>query len=481
MSSAIKKAPLAMVGLDIGSDYIKVAEAKYNSRSGITITGLGIAKTPEGAIENELIVNPELIAEAIKSILNESGIKTKKVVSSVAGQSRVVVRVIEVPKMSGAELANNMRYEVERQVPFSPTDIEMDYQPLTNGLADPSAQTMEVFMAVAQKGLLELHVQALQAAGLQPVALDIESLSSGRALINTVSDPSVSDDIIAIINLGANNTEIGIFEKGELTFPSPPIGIAGNSLTLEISEALGMTPEDAEVAKREYAFVDLSDFGSVLDTGQTTSFDTAYSGIPSTPFDGDTPAIDEAPIAADLSDLQGASDQFDGPSFDFDTNDSFMQPVPAQPSDLTSIDEEEIPEAEPEYDFSDVSDVSTPEPVVNQVVPSMTEAENSDMANKVFNAISSVLIDLVNEIRRSIEYYNVRYSKMPTKIIISGGTARIPNLDKFMERELGIPVEVANPLSALEYNLPGHSSQYINDMAPSFPVCIGLAIRDMVG
>ncbi len=97
MSPSRKSAPSAVVGLDIGSDSIKVVEAKY-AKDGITITGIGIMRTPEGVIDNEVIVDPTALGSAIKSLLSESGIKTKKCVSSVAGQSRVVVRVVEVPK-----------------------------------------------------------------------------------------------------------------------------------------------------------------------------------------------------------------------------------------------------------------------------------------------------------------------------------------------------------------------------------------------
>ena len=58
MSPSRRTAPSAVVGLDIGSDSIKVAEAKY-TKDGITITGMGIAPTPQGAIENEVIVDPK--------------------------------------------------------------------------------------------------------------------------------------------------------------------------------------------------------------------------------------------------------------------------------------------------------------------------------------------------------------------------------------------------------------------------------------
>jgi len=57
--------PSAMVGLDIGADSIKVAEARYG-KDGISVTALGIARTPEGVIENEVIVDPKALANALK-------------------------------------------------------------------------------------------------------------------------------------------------------------------------------------------------------------------------------------------------------------------------------------------------------------------------------------------------------------------------------------------------------------------------------
>ena len=75
MRSSRKSVPSAIVGLDIGTDSIKVAEAKF-ARDGITITGLGIARTPEGAFDNEVIADAKALGGAIKALLGECGIKT---------------------------------------------------------------------------------------------------------------------------------------------------------------------------------------------------------------------------------------------------------------------------------------------------------------------------------------------------------------------------------------------------------------------
>jgi type IV pilus assembly protein PilM len=141
LSPSRKSAPSAVVGLDIGTDSIKVAEAKF-AKDGITITGLGIARTPPGAIENEVIVDSKALGDAVKALLGESGIKTKRCVSSVSGASQVVVRVISVPKMKREELAETMKWEVERHVPFSPNEVVMDFQPLDLPGADPDATEM---------------------------------------------------------------------------------------------------------------------------------------------------------------------------------------------------------------------------------------------------------------------------------------------------------------------------------------------------
>jgi type IV pilus assembly protein PilM len=103
------------------------------------------------------------------------------------------------------------------------------------------------------------------------------------------------------------------------------------------------------------------------------------------------------------------------------------------------------------------------------------------MEDNVFKAISGVLMDLAVELRRSLDYYGTKYANPPQRIYLCGGTAKMPNLDKFLSRELGVPCEVADPLRGLRVNVPAASPQYIKDISPLFSICIGLAIRDMIG
>ena len=553
MSPSRKNVPSAVIGLDIGSDSIKVTEAKYG-KEGITITGLGMARTPAGTIENEIVVDPKALGSAIKTLLSESGIKTKKCVSSVAGQSQVVARVIRVPKMNPKELGEAMKWEIERQVPFSPAESVFDFQALDNPNADPDAQEMEVLLAVAREELINSHVETLKAAGLQPMAIDIESLAAGRSLLETTKR-IVPDEVVGVVNIGANSSDLVIFDNGIPGSPLP-LGISGSSFTREISESLGQAIEEAEVTKKEYAVVNLDGFADdssqaepaddTSTTSEQTSYDTPFS--PDAAFtsvfdvnqirdtEPDTPATPAADDFSNFSNTVDApafdtSDQFGGPAFDlggdpvgtggpsFDVGDSSAEvsagpsfdlgsveaqadagpsfdlgvedqkpAEPAAPSLMFDLDDDEPAQEDevavaPSFDLSDTVDDADPGKHVDYV-PNQYDSDSgagNTMEDNVFKAISGVLMDLVHQMRNSLDYYSTQNAKMPEKIYLCGGTSKMPKLDAFLTRELGIPVVVADPVKNLPAKVAGVSEQYLREISPLLSVSIGLAIRDMIG
>lgn len=505
MAATNKNAPTAVVGLDIGSESIKVSEARL-TKDGVVITGLGIAPTPAGVFQEEVVVDPVTLGAAVKALLDSSGIKTRKCVSAIEGENKVVVRVIEVPKMEEKELAESMKWEVDRQVPFATTNqIEMDYAVIPGPEDDLNIQTMEVLMAVAQKDVVDSHVAVLKAAGLKPYAIDISQLAAERALVEMApKDPNAppQDSVVAIISIGAGSTEMGIFEDGVLTFPCPPIPIAGDTITTEIAEALGQTFEVAEQTKQEFATVDLETIGAygVEDADDTTSYDQGFYMPTGSAFTVDAepenvevvsvadddgpkatfdlgaelgfPQFDSSPISEEPAVVQVEPENQLG---DFDLGDDSVTSSGALANLEDEEDEVTTREFSPEYDLSEL------EPGARVGHAPVASGQDSEMVAQVSGIISAVLVDLANEIRRSMEYYSVKYNNNPTKIFLSGGTAKIPNLAEFLSRELGVPVEVANPFAHIPYHVPSLSDYYIKDLAPRLSVSVGLAIRDMIG
>ena len=316
--------------------------------------------------------------------------------------------------------------------------------------------------------------------------------------------------MIGIISIGARSTEVGFFDKGVLTFPSPPIGIAGTNLTTEISQAMGMIGEQAEALKKEYAAVDIEGFGALYGSDEPTTYDTyGAPGLPyETPFDKELP--NNYSGSSEASETTGYDvDETGGPRFDmggetaeapegnepaqaapaFDL-DSDEPAAPAQSADVdqrtqasgtTVVPSTSQAKAEgelggPVFDMSEIGAA----PDVSYGAPGHVASDRQEMSGQVFRSIANVLVDLAREVRTSLEYYYTRYQKMPARIYLCGGTSKIPKLDEFLSRELGVPVQVADPLKGVRHSVPGMSESQMRELAPLFCVSIGLAVRDMV-
>jgi type IV pilus assembly protein PilM len=96
---------------------------------------------------------------------------------------------------------------------------------------------------------------------------------------------------------------------------------------------------------------------------------------------------------------------------------------------------------------------------------------------QVSTILMAVIRELVGEVRRSIDYYQAQTGgeKGLDRIILSGGTSRLKNLDRFFSDELGLRIDMNNPFEGIDTaRVPDRDLQ---EMAPLFPVAVGLATR----
>ncbi|MDE2424354.1 MAG: type IV pilus assembly protein PilM [Elusimicrobia bacterium] len=92
----------------------------------------------------------------------------------------------------------------------------------------------------------------------------------------------------------------------------------------------------------------------------------------------------------------------------------------------------------------------------------------------VSQTVAGVIKDLVGEVHRSVDFY---LSQGPERsigrIVLSGGSARLKNIDQHLAAELKVPVSLLNPFAFLKQppaDLPA-------ELLPSFGVAVGLALR----
>ena len=418
----------AVLGLDIGTSRIKFVEARIG-RHGPIVFNVGMGMTPRDTIANGVIVDPDTLGAAVRQLLSEFGVKTRSVVSSVASQSSLVVRPIEVPRMTRQELQSTMQWEVDRHIPFAASEVIMDFEPLVPPEDLPEeAQNMEVLLAVAQEDMIEAHVQALLNAGLDPVALDVEPLSACRSLIDIAREQGTYDQTFALLNIGAQTTDLSIFRPGGLLSFTRPIPVAGDNITNAIADNLGYEFHEAERAKIEHGRVYVE--GAPMLTASTES-------KPEEPvtFAPPPPPEEEGPSGGRVFDL-GAEV---GPT----------RP-PAQPPPTS--------------------------------LPAVHAPTAGSEERQVYDAMLPTLVELVTEVRRSVEYYVNRFPDSHVdKVIAYGGTARLGNFPEFLANEIGVKVEAGNPFAHLTVDEGSVPSEMHKENACFMPIVVGLAIRDMIG
>jgi type IV pilus assembly protein PilM len=233
----------SIVGLDVGSSSIKAVELSMKSRGkNFDLTHLGVAQVPPEAIVQGAFLNSSAITEAIREAVENAKIKTSNVAAAVCGHS-VIVKKVSLPQMTRDELDEQIRWEAEQYIPFDVNEVNLDFQILE---ASDGEGQMDVLLVAAKKDLIDDYVQVVREAGLTPVAVDVAGFAIENAF--EANYDTTLDDVIALVNIGAQVVNINIISGGVPCF-TRDITTAGNQYTEEIQKALSISFEEAERIK----------------------------------------------------------------------------------------------------------------------------------------------------------------------------------------------------------------------------------------
>ncbi len=102
----------------------------------------------------------------------------------------------------------------------------------------------------------------------------------------------------------------------------------------------------------------------------------------------------------------------------------------------------------------------------------------AQLEGKVMSSIKPVFDVVVNEIRRALAYYvGKRPSDSVKRIILCGGTAKLPGMVVYLANALGIEVQIGNAWEKVA--VPEKIKDKLNEDGPSYVVSVGLAMRSV--
>ncbi|HEX2202109.1 MAG TPA: type IV pilus assembly protein PilM [Longimicrobium sp.] len=247
------------VGLDIGSGFIKVAVVDH---SGSEPELVHVSHTPliaDAIVEGE-VMDPPLVVETVRTLLDTAGLKPKRLVASVGGRD-VMVKKIQMDRMKEADAREVIRWEAEQYVPFDMENVQLDFQildPLDDGLQ------MSVLLVAAKREVVDQRVTLLRDAGLAPAVIDVDSFALHNAF--EYNYPDAMTGVVALVNVGHEISTVNVLQDGTLIL-TRDVPFGSRRLREELRRLHGLSAEEAEAvlqgrSERTGEFRDLLTEGS---------------------------------------------------------------------------------------------------------------------------------------------------------------------------------------------------------------------------
>jgi Tfp pilus assembly PilM family ATPase len=98
--------------------------------------------------------------------------------------------------------------------------------------------------------------------------------------------------------------------------------------------------------------------------------------------------------------------------------------------------------------------------------------------NQIPKRIEFMVASVVNEIRYVLNLYHNQSSYQIEKIILTGGSAWLPNLPQYLSQVLNMKVVIGDPWARVVY--PVELKSVLSEIGPRLSVAIGLAMREIV-
>ena len=254
-----------IVGMDIGTSKVSVVIGEVNNFNQIEIISNFSRKCT--GIKKCKIIDEEEVAKSIANVINdaeaETGFKINSSYITIPGKYVTVVQnsiTKDVKdKYAGisskdVQLALMQVKDIEIPENQSLIDIVPDKFILDNGkiTEDPIGNLSSSFTLKAQIVLADKEYIKKLVSIFKKVGLDINGLVPVTlAERNLILDVNELNDNVMILDIGAGNTEIGIFEGSSFVYTNT-IPLGGNNISNDISLVLNISEEEAEKLKRQY-------------------------------------------------------------------------------------------------------------------------------------------------------------------------------------------------------------------------------------
>ena len=272
-----------IVGIDIGTSKVSTVVGEVNNFNQIEIICSTSSKC--SAIKKGKIVSNEDLSSAIAKTIKEaediSNFKINSAYTTIPGQYITIVQNSIVKeakdKVAGISIKDVASAIIQiRDIEVPDDKVLVDVVPdkfiLEDGKAieDPVGKYSTSFTLTAQIILAEKEYVKQITSVFKKAGIEIDGIVPiSLAERNLVLDTNELNDNVMLLDIGAGNTDIGVFNGNSFIYTNT-IALGGDNITSDISYVLNISPEEADKLKRQYglalkSFID-NDNNIILNT-----------------------------------------------------------------------------------------------------------------------------------------------------------------------------------------------------------------------
>ncbi|MGA1865634.1 MAG: type IV pilus assembly protein PilM, partial [bacterium] len=229
------------IGLDIGSDSIKLAEVRIKGESGqlLYYRIIPVSHLKGRSLEEKSTEISEILRSSLKN-------RDKVPIFTAVSGSDVIIKSFNISRLSGAKLRNAIFWASKKYVPFPLEEAYFDYR-VIGDIEERDIKKKEVMVVAAARQLIHSTLSIFEKSRLNISGITVTPFALWNFLKSIKTDLSN----IALIDIGAENTTIAVFQNSSLKF-AREIVTSGYSITDSIASSTSLSFEEAERLKKEY-------------------------------------------------------------------------------------------------------------------------------------------------------------------------------------------------------------------------------------
>lgn len=241
-----------LVGVDICATSVKIVNIQR--QQGIFhLKSYTIERLLPGAVVDKLIVDAELVGEAISRAVRRCQVMGSDAATAVAG-SAVITKLIDMEKaLTDIEREAQIRLDADQYIPYPLEEVNLDFEVVGPSRVDENM--VQVLLAASRSENVDQRADALAFGGLIAKIVDIESHAIERAFEVMVDSLPGSPQLTALVDIGHNQTTLYIVKDGEFVYSREQL-FGGSLLTEAIQNRYGLSFEEATISKRERSLPD---------------------------------------------------------------------------------------------------------------------------------------------------------------------------------------------------------------------------------